>query len=224
MIRDQAFVRRIGVGVDQAHTDRLHRGVAQCRRDCIEIGRGRQLDDLACRVGAFGDLDDAIARYGRAWELDLQVVHVVTMLVADQHGVAEPVGRDDSCATDLALDQRVGDQRRGMNDRSGDLRGPHAGLHQQLAHAGAHAIEWRPGGGEGLVDDHPPTGSVDQHHIGERATDVDSQPPVRPDRGFVSHCRRSSRGGANTSRIQTSSSSSSPTNTLSPCQTDLGAR
>ena len=36
--------------------------------------------------------------------------------------------------------------------------------------------------------------------------------------------RRSSLGGANTSRIHTSSSSSSPMNTLSPCQTDFGAR
>ena len=37
---------------------------------------------------------------------------------------------------DLALDQRVGDERRGVHDRRRDLGRPHAGLGEQLAHAG----------------------------------------------------------------------------------------
>ena len=56
--------------------------------------------------------------------------------------------------------------------------GSHAGLGQQLTHAGAHAVERRGRRGQRLVDDDPPAGGVEQHDVGERAADVDGQAPV----------------------------------------------
>ena len=187
VLGDQALIGRIGVGVDQTYADCLHLGVAQRSCDRIDVCGGRRLDDRAEGIGALGDLDDAIARYGRIGEFDLQVVHVVAMLVADQHRVREACGRDDTGATDLAFDQSIGDERRGVNDGSCDVGGSNTSLDEQLAHSGAHTIErcgWR---GERLFDDHSATGRVDQHDVSERSADVDGQTPVGGD-GAISHC------------------------------------
>ncbi len=191
MFGNHPLVGRVGVSVDQAHADRFDLGVAERGRDEVERGGRGGVDHVSCRVGSLGDLDDPVAWHGRAGKLDLQVVHVVAMLVADQHRVAEPNGRHHAGATDLAFDQGIGDERRGVNDRSGDLCRAHCGLGQKLAHAGAYAVEWRRRCGEGLVDHDPAASRVDQDDIGERTADVDRQAPVRPkleSRHAVSHC------------------------------------
>ena len=134
------------------------------------------------------------------------------MLVTDQQRVAETVGRDQPGAPRLALDQGVGDQRGGVNDRGGDLRRAHVGAAEQLGDPLAHPVEGIGRGRQHLLDVDRAGGGVEQHDVGERATDVDGEAQI------ASH-ERSSRGGAKTSRIQHSPYSSSPMNTESPCQT-----
>ena len=162
-----------------------------------------------------------LTRDRRCRELDLQVVHVVAVLVADEQRVAEALGGDEAAPAELALDQRVGDQRRRVHDRRGDLRGSDTRLGEQLGDAGAHPVERSARGGQRLVHHDAPAGRIEENDIGERAADVDGESPIR---GGHQPSFRSSRGGANTSRIQHSSNSSSPMNTLSPCQTERGAR
>ena len=241
MVGDLALVRCVHVGVEQADTDGLdvHRAelLGDRRRSCS----GRRLDeDLAERVGSFVDLDGALTRNRRRRELDLQVVHVVAMLVADQQRVAESRRGDESGSPGLALDQGVGDQRGRVHDRCGHIGGLHAGACAAAADAGAHTVERDCARrGERLVDDDIAARCVDEHDVGERSADVDGEAPVRahdappfidtPSRRRWPRPRsfaaaKSSRGGENTSRIQHSSYSSSPMNTESPCQTVAGAR
>ena len=141
------------------------------------------------------------------------------MLVADEQRVAEAGGGDHAGTADLALDERVRDQRGGVHDGSGDVGGADAGLGQQLPDAAAHSVERGRRCGQRLVDDHAAADRIEQHDVGERAADVDRQPPVA-----VHDAARSVRGGENTSRIQTSLYSSSPMKMLSPCPTVAGAR
>ena len=114
----------------------------------------------------------------RRRELDLQVVHVVAVLVADQQRVAEAGGGDQAGAPGLALDQGVGDQRRGVDDRRRDVGRAHAGLGEQLRDAAAHAVERADGVVSVLSTTTRAGGGVEQHDVGERAADVDGQPPV----------------------------------------------
>ena len=64
-------------------------------------------------------------------------------------------------------------------------------LAEQLAHAGAHAVERSRRRGQRLVDDDPAGRRVEQHDVGERAADVDGEAPVS---GHLSGRQRSSAG------------------------------
>ena len=115
----------------------------------------------------------------RRRELDLQVVHVVAVLVADQQRVAEPGGGDEPGPPGLALDQRVRDQRRGVDDRRPDVGrvAPRPGRAAARRRAARRRAGWR-----GVVSVLSTTTvarrRVEQHDVGERAADVDGQPPV----------------------------------------------
>ena len=178
MIGDHPLVGRVRVRVDQAHADGFDAGRAQLLGDHHQFGFARHLSHYAVRRGAFADLDNAIARHRRGRELDLQVVHVVSVLVADQQRVAETSGGNDAGTTDLAFDQCVRDQGRGVNDRGGDVRRLHTCLRQQLPHSGTHTVERGRRRRERLVDHNRPRHTVEQDHIGERTSDVDGHTPV----------------------------------------------
>ncbi len=216
MLGDGALVGRVGVAVDQAHADRVDGRRPQLLDDGIQLARRRGGDHVARGRGALGDLDDQLARHRRGRELDLQVVHVVAVLVADQQRVTEAGGRHDGGPADLALDEGVGDEGRGVHDRRRDVGRLDAGLGEQLAHAGAHAVERRLRRRQHLLDDDLPGGRVEQHEVGERAADVDGEAPIRGAHATLPSA--AVRGGAKTSRIHTSLSSSSPMKLLSPCQ------
>ena len=121
VVGDDALVGGIDVGVEEAHRDRLDLGGRQLGGQRVERGAAG-LDDHGARGGdPLVDLERAVARDRRRRELDLQVVHVVAVLVADEQRVAEAVGGDQAGAAGLALDQRVRDQRRGVHDRCRDV-------------------------------------------------------------------------------------------------------
>ena len=233
VLGNHSLVGRVGVGVDETNANRFNIGAAQLLGDHGERSCGGGVHHDTESVGALGDLEHPITRYGRGRELDLQVVHVVAMLVADLQRVAEARRGDDTGPTDLALDQRIGDERGGMHDWLGDVGRFHSGLGQHLANSSAYSIEWGVRGGECLFHEHPSAERVEQYEVGERAADVDRQPPVTF--GLRTHtsadCVAGSdciagaeRGGENTSRIHTSFNSSSPMKLLSPCQMLTPAR
>ena len=217
MVGDAPLVGAVDIGVEQTDADRLDLSLTQRRRQRGEIGIARHLMDHPARQHPLGDLERQLARDRRRRELDLQVVHVVAMLIADQQRVAEPLRGHQTGATRLALDQRVGHQGRGMHDRRRDLRWADLGVAEQLGDSLTHTIERLRRRRQHLLDDHRARAGIDQHDIGERPPDVDREAQI------ASH-DRSARGGAKTSRIQHSPYSSSPMNTESPCHTSLGAR
>ncbi len=140
-VGDAGLVGAVDVGVEQAHRHRLDVGRGQLRGERSEVGVGRLAQHGALGADAFVDLEGAVAGDRRRRELDLQVVHVVAVLVADEQRVAEAGGGDEPRPAGLALDERVGDEGRGVHDRCGDLGRGDARLRQQLGDAGAHAVE-----------------------------------------------------------------------------------
>src|SRR2546428_9522260 len=57
-----------------------------------------------------------MARHERRGWVDEEVVHVVPALAPDLEGIAEPFGRQERGLGALALDQRVGRERRPVDD------------------------------------------------------------------------------------------------------------
>jgi hypothetical protein len=94
------------------------------------------------------------------------------VLVGDLEGIAEAVGRDQRRAGALALDQRVGGERRAVDDQAEAGR-VEPGPAQDLARAVQHRPLRRVArgqhlGGEGAAGQR-------QHEIGEGAADVDRE-------------------------------------------------
>ena len=115
---------------------------------------GEAFDALLHQVGDLGqrgidverDLDRAVGRqplhglapprprHQRLGHLDEEIVELVLALAADLQHVAEARRRQQAGLGALALDQRVGEERRGMDDAA-DLLGLRARLLQHLARA-----------------------------------------------------------------------------------------
>ena len=170
-----SLVDWIDVGVEQADGQRLdalgeklpdHRA----RRGLVERPR-----DAAVGVEPLRDLPPQVARHEGRRGLDEEVVHVVAPLVADLQGVAEPHGREERGAGPLALDQRVGGQRRPVDDRA-HLRDGHLRLPEERDDARLHAVGGVLGRGEHFPHAQSPGGFVHDDEIRERAADVDAEP------------------------------------------------
>ena len=108
-----------------------------------------------------------------------------------------------------------------MDNRGSDLARSNAGPLKQVSNAGTNRFKGLSGRSQSLLHTHRTGETVQEDDVGEGAAYVDGETPIISGH---SECLRSSRGGAKTSRIQHSPYSSSPTKTLSPCQTPLGAR
>ena len=171
---DPLLVRRVDVRVEQADRDRLHALAAKQRRSVanrVVVERG---EHLARRAEPLDHADRAVARDERHRLLELRVVERRPHLARDLEQVAEPVGRDEAAARDLALDDRVRRDRRRVEDEADLRRGrlavgerPLDRVHEALGRVGRRR--------EHLRDRDPPGLLVDQGGIGERAADVDGE-------------------------------------------------
>ena len=74
-------------------------------------------------------------------KLDLRIVHVVAMLVADRQHIAKTLGDDERRRQSLALDQRIGDDRGGMHHDAIDRVRGDAGLPQHGVDAPEEAFQ-----------------------------------------------------------------------------------
>ena len=93
------------------------------------------LADRAVRVRALVDRERMLRSDQRLGKLDLRVVHVVAPLVADPQDVGEAAREHHRGARAFALDQRIGDDGRGVHDRAADVgrRQPRLGKHRMDA-------------------------------------------------------------------------------------------
>ncbi len=172
---DALLVLRVDVRVEQADGDRLD---LLAPKDRGRRAHGVVLErsqHLAGRPEPFGDGHRAVARHERLRLLELRVVQGGPHLAGDLEQVAEPLGRDEAATCDLALDDRVGRDRRRVDDepdlRRGDaavLEGAIHRLHEAFGGIGRRRQHLRDRDRARLL--------VDQRRVGEGAADVDRDP------------------------------------------------
>jgi N-methylhydantoinase A/oxoprolinase/acetone carboxylase beta subunit len=123
---------------------------------------------------ALGHLEPPVARDERLGLGGVEVVELELALAADLEGVAEAGGRDQAGDGALALDERVGEERRRVHDARevAGLEGAVAEDRTDAGHDGADRIVV---GRQHLAAPLPAGVVVVHHHVGEGAADVDSE-------------------------------------------------
>ena len=171
---DGALVRGIGVGVQEADGeafDALLHQVGDLGQRGIDVER--DLDRAVLRQPLLG-LAPPRPRHQGLGHLDEEVVELVLALAADLQHVAEARGREQAGLGALALDQRVGEERRGMH-HAADLLGLGARLLEHAPRALDGAARRIVGRGALLPDDGAAVTRIVDDEIGEGAPDVDAE-------------------------------------------------
>ncbi len=123
---DASLMRRVGETVQEADGDRLDRLRLDLAEDAGDIRLVERRDDCPLRVHPLGDAPAPAARHQRRRQVDVDVILLEAVLVADLDGVAKPLGGDQRGPCALALDQSVGRQGRAVDDDAdiggGELR------------------------------------------------------------------------------------------------------
>ena len=88
------------------------------RIDLLHVGRASTLPSARMRSSTPNVSSGGDQRLGK---LDLRIVHLVAMLVADAQDVAKALGDQQRGGRPLALDQRVGDDGGGVHDDAVDV-------------------------------------------------------------------------------------------------------
>jgi hypothetical protein len=165
----------IGEAVEEGDGDRLDPGGGQFPGQALDIllvqivpRQRRPIGESAPRHA-----EAEVARHEGMRHLELQVVEVVAMLAADLQGIAEALAGEERGQGSLALDQRVGDQGRAMDDLA---EGAHrrVGGRQRLLQPGLDGTRRIVRCGEGLPDDERAAGVVIDDQVGEGAADIDA--------------------------------------------------
>ena len=169
-LRHALLVRGIQEREQQADGHRLHTLAGEPARGALHA----LLIELAHHAGRphpLVDLDAQPALDHRRRRRLVQAIEAGPRLAAEEQQVAESLGGDERGAREPALEQRVGGDRRAV-DEVRDLARLDAGSLEHLARGRHHALLLARGA-EHLGGDQPsgPT----EHRVGERAADVDAE-------------------------------------------------
>ena len=189
------LVRGVRVGVDEHDRQRFGAlGEERPRRGphLLRIDLGA---DLAAREGALADLESQVAIHDRG-EIAPQTPGVAPVAPAHLDDVAKTPRRDQADAGALALEERIGADRRAVHDR-GERRDLSSGAQpfQEPARLVA-AMRRHLGGGEALA------AFVEAEEVGEGAADVDAD-----DRRRLPHASFRSRRAVGCSSTQSPAAS-----------------
>ena len=168
-----ALVGGIPVRMQEAHGDGVHAVGGEAARlggDRVEVERD---EGVAVAVHALGHLQPAAARHQRLGILQEQVVDVVALLGAHLQDVAEALGGDEAEAGAAPLDQRVGHQRRAVDDLA-HVGQRQAGIGHDLRQALQRADRGVVRSGEAFVQPDAAINGVEQDEVGEGAADVEA--------------------------------------------------
>jgi hypothetical protein len=170
---DAALVIRIGERVQEADGNRLRAGGGERVDGAGHACFIERHQHAAPRVDALADRETQPPRHQWRRQIDIDVVLLEAVLVADFDHVAEAFGRQQRRFRALALDHGVGRQRRAMDDEAHLLR-CNAGVGGDRMHGDQHAVFGRTRGGECLRRKAPFADF--ERDIGERAADVEAEP------------------------------------------------
>ena len=129
----------IGVAVQEADGEALDLVAREVFRERLNGRLVQGGEDLPIRVDPLGHRIATLPRDQHVRLVDENVVLVVAPLVGDLENISEALGGDDAHPGALALDQRVGRQRRAVND-GGNLRRGQRGPLEGQADARDHGL------------------------------------------------------------------------------------
>ena len=170
------LVRRVGEAVQIADRDALDAGGGEPVGEALDRGLVERDHGAAARVDPLRHDKAQPARHQGRRQVDIDVVLLEAVLVADLDRVAEAFGRDQRGPGALALDDRVGRERRAVDDdRQVARREPR--LPQHRADRGDDGALRRLRRGQHLGAVPPPARF--QRDIGKGAADIDPEPRLR---------------------------------------------
>jgi len=167
---------------------RIGEAVQQPDRHGLDVLGGERVDrtgdarfiewdeHLPLRIDPLADGQAQPARNERRRQIDVDVVLLEAVFVADLDHVAEALGGEKRGPGALALDERIGGERRAMDDHA-DFAGLDTRLGRDRAQSGQHALFRGVRRGQNLRRKAPRADF--QRHVGERAADIDAEPDCR---------------------------------------------
>ena len=159
------------VGMQQPHRDRGEAGQLQPLRQRLDLGPLQRDQHIALRIHPLAQRIAELARQQRLGQGQVQVVLLEPALGAHLDDVAKALGGDQRCLRPAPLDQRIGRQRRAMDDLL-HVAQPDARLGADPVNALRDGVLGRGIGGQHLGGK---GGAIDfQHHVGEGAANVDA--------------------------------------------------
>ena len=191
---DPALVLRIGEAVqkpDRHGLDLLRNKCLNRAGNAVVVERHQH---RALGIDAFAHRQPQPARHQRRRQVDIEIVLLEAVFVADLDHVAKAFGGQQRGLGALALDQRIGGERGAVDDQA-HIGRRDAGRGDHRMHDREHAVFRRARRGQSLrgvalVADF-------ERDIGEGAADIDTEPDVlhvtprdcRSGRGFAFACR-----------------------------------
>ena len=107
-IGQRLFVRRVGVGVEEADRDRLVASRGQCRNQrAVRLGEVERGFDRAVGEDAFGHLEAVAGRHDRRRLLVGELEHEMAVMTLDGQYVPESAGGDEGHPRTPALQHGV---------------------------------------------------------------------------------------------------------------------
>ena len=180
VVPGKVLVGRVGVAVEKADGQRLGAGGIQERKQGFQLLLVEGDQDFAAAVQPFRDREPSPPGNQRPGLDDIDLVLFGPPLRAHLDRVPEPLGGDQRGRCPLAFEDRIGRQRRAVNDHvdvAGSDPRTDKSLFQRL-HAGDGRVIGR---GQHLGGEPPATDL--ERDIGEGSSDVDPDP--RPDASFT---------------------------------------
>ena len=165
---------RVGIAVQEADRDRGAAFRHEPRAGIAHLRRVERCDYLAAMGDPLADLDPAAPRHDGVGKAEEQVVDVVALLDPEFEHVAEAARRQQARRGAAAFDQRVGHERRAVQDL-GELRDRDAGLRDHRRDAGQGAFRRVLRRREALMQGYGACRGVQQHEVREGAADVEAE-------------------------------------------------
>jgi hypothetical protein len=177
---DAPFVRRIGIGMDEANTDRFDLPSAIEQRRSTRTIFIERTQFGAAKVESPANLLNEVERHDTL-RLHPKIRIAITFgdgLPRDFEDMAKALCHDQPEGVDLALQQGIG-RNRGAVGKAGEIRHRRASLAQDCLNASRQADRGISGRTGDLSDSHCARGAVEGNNVSKGAASIDPDPERR---------------------------------------------